>query len=56
MVFDRRVGQPEFINIGPGTAPETWQFTGNAWFDAGGERIPKLPGNQFNGVRQIDRP
>ena len=36
VVFDRRVGRPEFINIGSGTAPETWRFKGNAWYDTEG--------------------
>jgi hypothetical protein len=54
VVFDRRVGQPEFINVGRGTAPETWQFIGNAWFDVDGDRKPKLPGTETGSLHQID--
>ena len=54
VVFDRRVGRPEFINIGPGTAPETWKFIGNAWFDTDGNRKPKLPGRETGSVYQVD--
>jgi len=54
VVFDRRVGRPEFINIGPGTAPETWKFIGNAWFDIDGNRKPRLPGIETGSVYQVD--
>jgi hypothetical protein len=54
VVFDRRVGRPEFINIGPGTSPETWKFVGNAWFDTDGDRKPKLPGTETGSVYQVD--
>ncbi len=54
VVFDRRVGQPEFVNVGPGTAPETWKFTGNAWFDTEGQRKPRLPGTETGSVHQVD--
>jgi hypothetical protein len=54
VVFDRRVGRPEFINIGPGTAPETWKFLGNAWFDTDGNRKPRLPGAETGSVHQVD--
>ncbi len=54
VVFDRRVGQPEFINVGPGTAPETWKFIGNAWFDTEGSRKPSLPGTETGSVHQVD--
>jgi hypothetical protein len=54
VVFDRRVGRPEFINVGPGTAPETWRFTGNAWFDTDGNRKPRLPGTETGSVYQVD--
>lgn len=54
VVFDRRVGRPEFINIGSGTAPETWRFIGNAWFDTDGNRKPGLPGTETGSVHQVD--
>jgi len=54
VVFDRRVGRPEFINVGPGTAPETWKFIGNVWFDTDGSRRPGLPGTETGSVYQVD--
>jgi len=54
VVFDRRVGRPEFINIGRGTAPETWEFIGNVWFDTDGNRKPTLPGTETGSVHQVD--
>ena len=54
VVFDRRVGRPEFINTGRGTAPETWKFIGNAWFDTDGNRKPRLPGRETGSVYQVD--
>jgi hypothetical protein len=54
VVFDRRVGRPEFINIGPGTAPETWKFIGNAWCDTDGNRKPRLPGTEAGSIYQVD--
>ena len=54
VVFDRRVGRSEFINIGPGTAPQTWKFIGNAWFDVDGNRKPRLPGTETGSIYQVD--
>mgnify|MGYP000886283883 FL=1 len=54
VVFDRRVGRPEFINVGPGTAPETWKFIDNAWFDTETDRRPQLPGTETGSVYQVD--
>ena len=54
VVFDGRVGRPEFINVGPGTAPDTWKFIGNAWFDTEGARKPRLPGAETASVHQVD--
>jgi len=54
VIFDRRVGRPEFINVGPGTAPDTWAFHGNAWFDVDDSRKPRLPGIETNSIHQVD--
>ena len=54
IVFDGRVGRPEFINVGSGTAPETWKFIGNAWCDIDGNRKPRLPGTEIGSVHQVD--
>jgi hypothetical protein len=54
VTFDQRVGRPEFINIGPGTAPETWRFIGNAWIDIEGNRAPRLPCTEIDSVHQVD--
>jgi hypothetical protein len=54
VVFDRRVGQPEFINVGPRTAPETWRFLQNSWFEIDGNRKPTLPGIEEGSLHQID--
>jgi hypothetical protein len=54
VVFDRRVGQPEFINIGPGTASDTWKFIGNVWYGTDGNRKPKVPGAETGSIYQVD--
>jgi hypothetical protein len=54
VVFDHRVGRPEFFNVGAGTAPETWRFLNNAWFDTQGDRRPRLPGTEIGSVYQVD--
>ncbi|HYW80040.1 MAG TPA: right-handed parallel beta-helix repeat-containing protein [Thermoguttaceae bacterium] len=54
VVFDGRVGRSEFINVGRGTAPQTWKFLGNAWFDTEGNRKPILPGTETDSVHQVD--
>ena len=54
VVFDGRVGRFEFINVGPRTAPETWRFIGNAWFDTEGNRKPRLPGTETDSIHQVD--
>jgi len=41
VVFDSRVGV--FVNVGPGTSPETFRFTGNIWYDLEAGRKPELP-------------
>ena len=52
IVFDRRVRS--FVNVGPGTAPETFTFRSNAWFQTDGGTRPRLPGDEEDGVYQID--
>lgn len=42
------------VNVGPGTAPETFQFRGNAWFQAGSDRAPTLPSEEQEGVHGVD--
>ncbi len=54
VVFDRRAGRFEFINVGPGTAPDTWKFIDNAWFDTDGNRRPRLPGSETGSVHAVD--
>ena len=54
VVFDRRVGGHEYVNVGPGTAADTWQFRANAWFDVDGNRKPRLPGTEESSIYQVD--
>ena len=54
VVFDRRVRS--FVNIGPGTSPDSFTLQGNFWRDAEGARKPNLPiresdGRQATGLR-----
>lgn len=51
-VFDRRVRV--FVNVGEGTASGSFQFRRNAWFDREGDRRPKLPVAETDGVFQAD--
>ena len=51
VVYDRRVSV--FANVGGGTAPETFSFRNNAWYqsDGGGrQRPPSLPVKETGGV------
>ncbi len=48
VVFDDRVRV--FVNIGPGTAPKTFVFRGNAWCDLQGRRQPVLPTPETDGI------
>ncbi len=52
VVFDKRVGV--FVNVGAGTAPETFRFRHNAWFDLDGNRRPRLPTPETDGVVGVD--
>ncbi len=48
VVYDSRVRV--FVNVGPGTAPETFVFRRNAWCDVDGDRRPALPVAAEDGV------
>jgi hypothetical protein len=48
VIFDSRVRV--FVNVGPGTAPETFIFRRNAWCDVEGSRRPALPVPETDGV------
>jgi len=52
IVFDSRA--EVFVNIGPGTYPETFVFRNNAWHDLKGNRKPSLPTAESGGVYQIN--
>jgi len=52
IIFDSRT--EIFVNIGPGTSPETFVFRNNAWHDLKGNRKPSLPTAENGGVYQID--
>jgi hypothetical protein len=42
------------VNVGPGTAPETFALKGNAWFQPGSDRPPSLPVAEEDGVHGVD--
>jgi len=44
----------EFVNVGPRTAPKTFKFKGNAWFQSDGGGKKKLPSVETGGVDQVD--
>jgi hypothetical protein len=48
VIYDSRA--QFFVNIGPGTAPETFMFRNNAWCDVEGRRRPTLPVVEADGV------
>jgi hypothetical protein len=48
VIYDSRVHI--FVNVGPGTAPETFVFRRNAWCDVDGDRRPALPVPEEEGV------
>jgi hypothetical protein len=52
VVYDSRIRS--FVNVGPGTRPETFTFRHNAWFRTDGSRKPMLPTNETGGVYQVD--
>ncbi|MBE0537549.1 MAG: right-handed parallel beta-helix repeat-containing protein [Phycisphaerae bacterium] len=51
IVYDSRI--PFFINVGPGTAPETFTFRRNAWCPVGNARRPSLPTAEEAGLYDI---
>ena len=44
------------VNVGPGTAAETFEFAGNAWYclDAPGRSRPRLPVEETDGVYGVE--
>ena len=52
VVFDRRVRS--HVNVGAGTAPDTFTFRGNAWFCVDGDARPRLPVAEDDGVHGVD--
>lgn len=52
VVYDSRVGV--FVNVGPGTNPDSFSFRGNAWYQVDGTRKPVLPAKEEDGVYQVD--
>jgi hypothetical protein len=51
IIYDSRVRF--FVNVGPGTAPETFVFRHNAWHDLNGKRKPSLPTAEKGGLYQV---
>ena len=41
IIYDSKV--KIYVNVGPGTSPETFRFEHNAWYDLDGHREPSLP-------------
>lgn len=52
IVYDSRV--KVFVNTGSNTAPETFRFRGNGWFQVDGDRKPVLPSKEKQGIYQVD--
>lgn len=52
VVTDRRVATT--VNVGPNTAPESFRFQKNVWFQTDGDRRPNLPSPEKAGVYQVD--
>ena len=48
IIFDSKI--QTFVNVGPGTSPETFAFRRNAWHDMDRYREPSLPGPETEGV------
>jgi hypothetical protein len=52
IVFDGRVRT--FVNVGPGTDPDSFIVRKNAWFQTDGNTRPRLPVPEEDGVYQVD--
>ena len=48
IIFDSKI--QTFVNVGPGTSPETFVMRRNAWHDIDGYREPSLPVEETEGV------
>ena len=48
IIFDSKI--QTFVNVGPGTSPETFALRHNAWYDIDGYREPSLPVPETEGV------
>ena len=44
----------DFVNIGPGTYPESFRFSQNVWYDQSLRRTPQLPFIEKSPVYQVD--
>ncbi len=52
IIYDSKVDV--FVNVGPRTAPETFKFRNNAWYQADGSgRKPALPTPEENGIYNV---
>lgn len=51
VVTDERVRT--FFNIGPNTLPETFSFSGNAWYRFQSDKQPKLPTIELAGIYDV---
>ncbi|MHC4434356.1 MAG: right-handed parallel beta-helix repeat-containing protein [Planctomycetota bacterium] len=52
IIFDSKI--QTFVNVGPGTAPDTFVMRRNAWHDVDGYREPSLPVRETEGVYLSD--
>ncbi|MBN2136680.1 MAG: right-handed parallel beta-helix repeat-containing protein [Sedimentisphaerales bacterium] len=52
VIYDSRVSV--FVNVGPGTAPQTFSFGRNAWHNLDGTRKPSLPARETDAIYQPD--
>lgn len=52
VIYDSRIR--DFVNVGSGTAPETFVFTHNAWHDMNGRGKPTLPTTEKDGLYQVE--
>ena len=51
VIYDSRIR--DFVNVGSGTAPETFVFSHNAWCDINGRGKPTLPTAEKEGLYQV---